>query len=110
MNAFLLRYNSSGTLINQMAWIARSNYTYANGLLFSSQNAAYIVGYSPDASVIWTAIDGVTGIGLGTPSTITGNLQDIAWVPSALTNVIANQVGTVDTGGELIIKENPLFW
>jgi uncharacterized delta-60 repeat protein len=115
-NAFLVRYNSSGTLVNQMGWVHGSDYTNAYGLLFSSQNAPYIVGYSPDASVSWAAIGGLSGIGLGTPSVITGNLMSIitAWPLLALSNVVAEQTGTIDTGGgssdQLIIKENPLFW
>jgi PKD repeat protein len=114
LNPFLLRFNSSGLLVSQMAWLHGSDSINASGLVLSSQNAPYLVGNAPDANVTWQAISGVTGISLGTPSTITGNLQSTSWLPAALSNVLADQVGIVDTGGGstdlFILKENPLFW
>jgi hypothetical protein len=112
-NAFLLHYSSSGTLEHQMVWTG-PDYIDSKGLLYDSSGALYFSGSASNASGGWTSIAGTVNVGLGTPSDPPNTTDVTVFIPGIPIGTVADQVGTIDTGGgssdQLIVKENTLFW
>jgi hypothetical protein len=111
--AFVLQYNTTGSLLTQEVW-SGNPYSDVRGLTLGSDGALYLAGYAVDSSSSWRSISGTVNPGLGTAGDITGNVTDTLWVPGVPTGTLDDLVGVVDTGGgnadQLIVKENPLFW